>query len=53
MACMYSQNDIAQMASRIKAGLSCRVFVFGSSAWGRPNACSDVDLAVVVPEILW
>ena len=49
MTAMYTQSDIAQMASRIKAGLPCRVFVFGSYAWGRPNACSDVDLAVVVP----
>ena len=47
---MYSQNDIQQMASRIKEGLACRVFVFGSYAWGRPNACSDVDLAVVLPD---
>ena len=47
---MYSQNDIQQMAVRIKAGLACRVFVFGSYAWGRPNACSDVDLAVVLAD---
>ena len=46
---MYTQNDSAQMASRIKNGLQCRVFVFGSYAWGRPNACSDVDFAVVLP----
>jgi predicted nucleotidyltransferase len=47
---MYSRSDIEQMASRIKAGLPCRVFVFGSYAWGHPNACSDVDLAVVLPD---
>lgn len=47
---MYSEHDIQQMASRIKAGLKCRVFVFGSYAWGRPNACSDVDLAVVLAD---
>ena len=40
------------MAERIKAGLTCRVFVFGSYAWGRPNACSDVDLAVIIPDDL-
>ena len=50
IATMYTQNDIEQMASRIKAGLQCRVFVFGSYAWGRPNACSDVDFAVVLPD---
>ena len=37
------------MASRKRAGLQCRVFLFGSYVWGRPNACSDVDLAVIVP----
>ena len=47
---MITRNDIEQMASRIKAGLPCRVFVFGSYAWGRPNACSDVDLAVVLAD---
>ena len=47
---MYARNDIDQMAIRIKAGLPCRVFVFGSYAWGRPNACSDVDFAVVLPD---
>lgn len=47
---MHSQADIQQMAARIKAGLPCRVFVFGSYAWGRPNACSDVDFAVVLPD---
>ena len=47
---MYSLYDIQQMASRIKDGLQCRVFVFGSYGWGRPNACSDVDLAVVLPD---
>ena len=47
---MHSQYDIQQMVSRIKAGLQCRVFVFGSYGWGRPNACSDVDLAVVLPD---
>ncbi len=30
--------------------MPCRVFVFGSYGWGRPNACSDVDLAVVLPD---
>ena len=40
------------MAERIKAGLTCRVLVFGSYAWGRPNACSDVDLAVIIPDDL-
>jgi predicted nucleotidyltransferase len=49
---MYELNQIRQMAERIKAGLPCRVLVFGSYAWGRPNACSDVDLAVVVPDDL-
>ncbi len=47
---MYSKEDINAMADRIKAGMNCRVFLFGSYAWGRPNACSDVDLAVVVPD---
>ena len=47
---MYSQYDIQQMVSRIKDVLQCRVFVFGSYGWGRPNACSDVDLAVVLPD---
>ena len=47
---MYQFSDLQQMAARIKAGLPCRVFVFGSYAWGRPNACSDVDLAVVLPD---
>lgn len=50
MQTMYFQSDIQQMANRIKAGLPCRVFVFGSYAWGRPNARSDVDLAVVLPD---
>lgn len=47
---MIDIEDITAMATRIKAGLGCRVFLFGSYAWGRPNACSDVDLAVVVPD---
>lgn len=47
---MVSQSDIQQMASRIKSGLQCRVFVFGSYGWGKPNACSDVDFAVVLPD---
>lgn len=47
---MYQLDQIKQMAARIKAGLPCRVLVFGSYAWGRPNACSDVDLAVIVPD---
>ena len=41
---------IQGLAAKIKAGMECRVFLFGSHAWGRPNACSDVDLAVVVPD---
>ena len=49
---MYDVVDIQQMANRIKAGLNCRVFVFGSYAWGRPDACSDVDMAVVLPDDL-
>ena len=49
---MYELEQIRQMAARIKAGLTCRVLVFGSYAWGRPNACSDVDLAVIVPDDL-
>lgn len=47
---MYTRSEIQQMADRIKAGMNCRVFLFGSYAWGRPNACSDVDLAVVMPD---
>jgi predicted nucleotidyltransferase len=49
---MFATKDIATMAARIKAGMDCRVFLFGSYGWGRPNACSDVDLAVVVPDRL-
>ena len=49
---MYDVDDIKQMADRIKAGLKCRVFVFGSYAWGQPNACSDVDMAVIIPDDL-
>lgn len=49
---MYDLDQIRQMAERIKAGLKCRVLVFGSYAWGRPNACSDVDLAVIIPDDL-
>ena len=47
---MFNIEEITTMATRIKAGLGCRVILFGSYAWGRPNACSDVDLAVVVPD---
>ena len=47
---MHSRHDIQQMASRIEDGLQCRVFIYGSYGWGRPNACSDVDLAVVLPD---
>ena len=47
---MVTIDEITAMASRIKAGLGCRVFLFGSYAWGRPHACSDVDLAVVTPD---
>ena len=47
---MYELEQIKQMAGRIKAGMPCRVLVFGSYAWGRPNACSDVDLAVIVTD---
>lgn len=49
---MYDLDQIRPMAERIKAGLQCRVLVFGSYAWGRPNACSDVDLAVIIPDNL-
>lgn len=49
---MYDFEQISQMAEKIKAGLDCRVLVFGSYAWGRPNACSDVDLAIIVPDDL-
>jgi predicted nucleotidyltransferase len=38
------------MASRIKDGSWCRIFVYGSYGWGRPNACSDVDFAVALPD---
>ena len=38
------------MASRIKDGSWCRIFVYGSCGWGRPNACSGVDFAVVLPD---
>ena len=41
---------IQGLANKIKAGMNCRVFLFGSYAWGRPNNCSDVDLAIVVPD---
>ena len=41
---------IQGLAAKIKAGMNCRVFLFGSHAWGRPNACSDVDLAVIIPD---
>jgi len=40
---MFTIEDTTVMAGRIKAGMNCRVFLFGSYAWGRPNACSDVD----------
>ena len=49
---MHSLQDIEQLAGRIKRGLRCRVFVFGSYAWGHPNECSDIDLAVVIPDDL-
>ena len=49
---MVDLDRIRQMSDRIKAGLNCRVLVFGSYAWGRPNACTDVDFAVVVPDDL-
>ena len=39
---------IQGLADKIKVGMNCRVFLFGSHAWGRPNACSDVDLAVII-----
>ena len=41
---------IQGLADKIKEGMNCRVFLFGSHAWGRPNACSDVDLAVIISE---
>lgn len=41
---------IQGLAGKIKAGMNCRVFLFGSYAWGKPNACSDVDLAIIVPD---
>ena len=41
---------IQGLADKIKEGMNCRVFLFGSHAWGRPNACSDVDLAVIIPD---
>lgn len=47
---MYELEQLKEMAGRIKAGMACRVLVFGSYAWGRPNECSDVDLAVIVPD---
>lgn len=50
MSEMHHTHEIELMAARIKAGLQCRVFLFGSHAWGRPNACSDVDLAVIVSD---
>lgn len=50
MDAMYTLDEITQMVSRIKAGLPCRVFVFGSYGWGRPHPCSDVDLAIVLPD---
>ena len=41
---------IQGLADKIKAGVNCRGFLFGSHAWDGPNVCSDVDLAVVVPD---
>ena len=47
---MYEFAEIEIMATRIKAGLICRVYLFGSYAWGSPDEDSDVDLAVIVPD---
>jgi len=47
---MHDFALIQGLASKIKAGMNCRVFLFGSYAWGRPNNCNDIDLAVVVPD---
>lgn len=47
---MFTTIEITAMAQRIKAGLNCRVFLFGSYAWGSPNEDSDLDFAVVVPD---
>lgn len=52
---MYKMNQISKMAGHIKSGLGddARVFLFGSYAWGRPNVCSDIDFAVVVPDFAY
>ena len=47
---MHDLALVRGFAAKIKAGMNCRVFLFGSYAWGRPNNCSDVDLAIVVPD---
>lgn len=31
---MFSRDHIQALASRIKSGMNCRVFLFGSYAWG-------------------
>lgn len=47
---MASQNDIQQFASEIARRFQPhRVILFGSHAYGEPDAGSDVDILVVMP----
>jgi predicted nucleotidyltransferase len=52
---MFDMTQISDIAGRIKSGLGAdtRVFLFGSYAWGEPNEDSDLDFAVVVPDLMY
>lgn len=42
---------LPEVARRLVAGLKAeRVILFGSYAWGNPDADSDIDLLVIVPD---
>ena len=42
---------IAEMTRRLVAEFGpCQIYLFGSHAWGKPNADSDVDLFVILPK---
>ncbi|MDR1961583.1 MAG: nucleotidyltransferase domain-containing protein [Gracilibacteraceae bacterium] len=48
---MTAQNEIAAITEAIMASVDCeKIYLFGSYAYGEPNADSDLDFYVVYPD---
>ena len=45
----YPQDIISELAERISSSMHPeKIYLFGSHAWGIPNASSDIDLLIII-----